>query len=135
MSAYASCVASSRISVERDGLETDREVQILSMLSVPVASEKRDYDAVCDCVGTDNDDLRRRDSWLGIGMDQNDPLKRVSTADLHSVAHLEQLQDAREKTAEVLYKVQSKRIRDNQQPPAKRSQWQIVVRFLTRFTR
>ena len=133
MSAYASCVASSRISVERDGLETDREVQLLSMPSVPVASEKRVYDAVCDCVGSDDDDLRRWDSWLG--MDQNDPLKRVSTADLHSVAHLEQLQDAREKTAEVLYKVQSKRIRDDQQPPAKHSQWQIVLRFLARFTR
>lgn len=68
-------------------------------------------------------------------MDQNDPLKRVSTADLHSVAHLEQLQDAREKTAEVMYKVQSKRIRDDQKTPAKRSRWQVVLRFLTRFTR
>lgn len=134
MSAYASCVASSRTSIERDGFETDGEVQLLSMLSVPVASEKRVYDAVCDCVGSD-DDVRRWDSWFGIGMDQNDPLKRVSTADLHSVAHLEQLQDAREKTAEVLYKVQSKRIRDDQQPPVKYSQWQIVLRFLTRFTR
>lgn len=105
------------------------------MLSVPVASEKRVYDAVCDCVGSDDDDVRRWDSWFGIGMDQNDPLKRVSTADLHSVARLEQLQDAREKTAEVLYKVQSKRIRDDQHPPVKHSQWQIVLRFLTRFTR
>ena len=68
-------------------------------------------------------------------MDHDDPLKRVSSADLQSVSHLEQLQGAREQTAELMYKVQSKRIRDDQGTPAKRSRWYLLLRLFNRFTR